>query len=385
MPSNGLHVTPAVIFVDDGPWECFFQLAAVIRKARVRTVRITVGSKKSRAECIQFDRNVSLPFPPSAEELAGILSSEFVIDVQPSDSLAALTYAALKLVPPAQLVSDWNDRTSLLDKLSVTKTLRDRSLCTPDNFLVKAFSPAEAVARLSLPMVVKRRVGSAGTGVKVFESLELLEEFVMNLQNPDDWFYERFIHGRSIVCASYAGDDGIEVITTYEILKRFDPFGPSVVVEIQDDAKLRESGRILVNALHIRGFLCFDIIRDSNDVDWIHDINVRVFGTFALCQLAGFDFIGAYIGDLVGGTEVRTPDLGLPATRAYLFPNGHRDVFTSGRFGVAPVRTLKWIWSFERLLGLQYLLCLVLRAFISSLQRNRQRLSFRFSSSSRRR
>jgi hypothetical protein len=31
----------------------------------------------------------------------------------------------------------------------------------------------------------------------------------------------------------------------------------------------------VINAAQIRGMVCFDIIRDTNGVDWIHDVNPR--------------------------------------------------------------------------------------------------------------
>jgi hypothetical protein len=377
MPKDALRATPAVVFVDDGPWECFFQLAAVLRKAKIRTIRITAGSSGSRAECLLFDRNVSLTFPPSPEQLAEILCSEYVLDVQPSDSLAVATYAALELISPANRSNIWEGRSSLLDKWSVANTLRDHALLTPETLLVEVHSPVDAVAKLSLPIVLKRRIGSAGTGVKVFDSLESLEEFVKNVETPSDWFFERFIHGRSLVCASYVGVDGIDVITTYEILKRTDPFGPSIMVEIKNDAKLTENGKVLVDALRIRGLLCFDIIRDSNDADWIHDVNVRVFGAFSLCQLAGIDFIGAYIGGLSGRSKVRTQEHDSLGVQAFVFPFGLRELYQSRRPGIPWIRTLSWIWNYSRLLGLRYLLSLVLRAFMLLLKRERRRLGSR--------
>ena len=67
------------------------------------------------------------------------------------------------------------------------------------------------------------------------------------------------------------------------------------MVEFQEDARLAESGRSVIEALNICGLACFHMIRDSDGVAWIHDVNPRVFGRLSMCQLAGFDFRGAYI------------------------------------------------------------------------------------------
>jgi hypothetical protein len=363
MTTDASRGSPAVVFVDDGPWECFFQLSAILRKSKIRTIRITSGSAQPLAARILFDRNVSLPFPPSPELIADVLRGEYVLDVQPSDSLAALTYAALELNSPVPASKMWESRSSFLDKWSVTNTLRDRALRAPESLLAENHSPADAVAKLSLPIVVKRRVGSAGTGVKMFDTLESLEEFVSHVEVPSEWFYERFIHGRSLVCAGYVGRHGIDVITTYEILKRTDTLGPSTIVEIQNNPTLREDGKVLVRALRIRGFMCFDIIRDSSDVDWIHDVNVRAFGAFSLCQIAGIDFTGAYVSDLLGQDFAGTRGIPEPSgLRALVFPFSPTEAYRSRRLGIPWIRTLHWIWNYSRFLGLRYLISLLLRA-----------------------
>jgi hypothetical protein len=157
-----------------------------------------------------------------------------------------------------------------------------------------------------------------------------------------------------------------------------DPLGPSVMVEIQNDLTLLEIGNVLVDALQVRGFICFDTIRDANDNDWIHDVNVRVFGTFATCQVAGIDFFGAYVDRLLGRIDVKTQTLETLGFQAFLFPNGRKNVYRSGKFRAAPIRTLNWFLSYARLLGLRYLICLTLRVLSASLKRRYHRLRFGF-------
>ena len=64
---------PTVVFVDDGRWESFIELAAILRKAKIRTVHISVGPSKWWPERLVFDRSVSLSLPPSPEQLAKLL------------------------------------------------------------------------------------------------------------------------------------------------------------------------------------------------------------------------------------------------------------------------------------------------------------------------
>ena len=198
------HLRPAVIFVDALRWESFSQLAAILRKAGFRTVRVTVGPAGWRAEHVLFDRNVSLPSPPTPEEMAQILSEEYVTDVHSTESLAMNTYAALNLLPISHRSDRWVGRSAILDKWRVSGVLRDLGLRTPDTLLADVTSADEAVAKLSLPIVLKSRVDASGSGVNVFDTLASLRTFFATIQSPNDWFFEQFIHGESLVCVRVA-------------------------------------------------------------------------------------------------------------------------------------------------------------------------------------
>jgi len=280
------------------------------------------------------------------------------------------TYEALDLLPASQRSDVWIGRSAFLDKWRVANNLRDLGLRTPDTLLAEFTSPIEAVAHLSLPIVLKRRVSSSGSGVEVFNTLDSLQEFVAKIERPNEWFFERFIQGQSLVCASCVGDDGIDVIATYEILKRVKLRGSSIEVEIRDDARIAEIGKIVVNAMHIRGLACFDIIRDSNEIDWIHDVNPRVFGSVSTCQLVGFDFFGAYVHHLTGQGSIEPSRHVTIKEKAFVFPYGLMEVFRSGRLGTALLRTLQWTWRYWRLLGSRYFLALAIRGLAFSMRIN---------------
>jgi hypothetical protein len=379
MSHSALHPRPAVVFVADERWESFFQLAAILRKAGFRTVRISVGLTGWQAEDSLFDRNVSLSSPPSPQLLSEILSTEYIADVQPTESLATTTYVGLDLLPASSRSNIWNGRSLILDKWNTSDALRKLGLRTPDTLLANVTSPREAIEQFSLPIVLKRRVGSSGSSVGVFTSLESLQEFAAALDSPNQWFYERFIQGRSLVCASCVSDDGIDVIATYEVLKRTRLHGPSSVVEFQEDARLAESGKSVIEALNIRGLMCFDMIQDSDGVDWIHDVNLRVFEGLSMCQLAGFDFRGAYIRCLSGRGDIEPSRPQNPRSKTYGFPRGRRELLRSAPRGAAWVRTLQWLWRNWRLLGTRYFLVYTIKRPISSIRqrwkmsRNRRR------------
>jgi hypothetical protein len=369
MPNTALSSKPTVIFVDDERWESFLQLSSILRKSGFRTVRVSVRPSGWRPEDLVFDRNISLPSLPSPQQLAEILSSEYITDIQPTESLAAVTYAALDLVPDSQRSDVWAGRTAILDKWRIASFLRELGLRTPDTLLASETSPTDAVSSLSLPIVLKRRVGSSGSNVKVFDSLESVQEFVAAIETPRDWFFEQFISGQSMVCASCVSNEGIDVIATYAVLKRVHVRGPASVVEIHNDAGLTDDGRTLFNALHTRGLMCFDVIRDSNGIDWVHDVNPRVFGGLSMCQLSGFNFCGSYVQFLTGQDRVASHGRSSPSTVSFAFPEGRKDLFRSKPRATAWIRTLLWISSNWRLLGSRYFLYFVIERPISSCRR----------------
>src|SRR5665213_2026335 len=261
---------PAVVFVDDARWYSFLQLAAILRRAGFRTVRVSVGRAMWRPENLLFSRNVFLAAPPSPEQLAEILAKENVVDLQPTERLAQTSYSALDLLPQRQRSDIWAGRSTILDKLNNATFFRELGLRTPESLPVELTPVNETVARLM------------------------------------------------------------------------------------------ETGRTLIEALHIRGLICFDIIRDSNDVDWIHDVNPRVFGGLTTCQLAGFDFRGAYLRCLGVGVDVQTSPPDTPNSVSFGFPEGKKDLLRSAPYRVSWVRTLRWIWSHWRLLGSRYFLVFII-------------------------
>jgi len=357
---------PTVVFVDDEPWECFFHLSALLRRAGVRTIRVSVGHSKWQPEGLVFDRNVSLSSVPTAEQLAEILFDEDVTDIQPTESLAGTAYAALDLLPRSDGPDLWRGRAAFLDKWDVAIRLREIGLRIPDTLRADLSPPTEAVTHFALPIVLKSRVGSSGLGVEVCESLESLQKFWETIKEPREWFYERFVQGESFVCAACVGDEEIEVVATYETIERVYFRGPSTVVVLRHEPTLVDIAKRLAGVMRIRGFVCFDVIRDTSGHEWIHDVNPRVFGTFSMCQLAGYDFVGAYLKCLRGEGSIEPNRLETFDVRSYTFPSGLGEVLRSGHSGRAWSRTFRWGWRYERLLGWRYFLSWTMRVLTRS-------------------
>ena len=193
MLESSLDARPAVVFVDDERWYSFLQLAAILRKAGLRTVRISVGPSMWRPENLLFSRNVFLAEAPSPEQLAEILADENVVDVQPTESLAETSYSALDLLPKRQRSNIWGGRLAILDKQNNKALFRSIGLESPSSLPLISTPVIEAVAQLSMPIILKRRIGSSGSSVKLLTSLEDLQECVAAIKYPDEWFYEQFV------------------------------------------------------------------------------------------------------------------------------------------------------------------------------------------------
>jgi hypothetical protein len=366
MTSTALPRQGSVVFVDDAPWECFFHLAVMLRKYGIRTIRVSVGMRKWQPENFLFDRHISLSKAPTPAELSKLLESEYIIDAQPVENLAETTYSALDLLPAPQRSDLWSGRSVFLDKWDVANTLQKLGIRTPDTLLADSVSPVQAVEKFSLPIVFKPRVGSSGSGVEVFHTLESLQEFVSKIELLEEWFFERFVEGESLVCALCLDEVGIDVVATYETIERVNFRGPSTVAIMRNEPSIVRIGEKLAEAMGIRGFLCFDVIRDLDGIDWIHDVNPRVFGTVSMCQLAGFDFRGAYIKCLTGVGAVMPTQFNESGVKSFTFPSGFKEVLHAKQSRSSWLRTIGWTWSYERLLGPRYFLSWAIRSLIPS-------------------
>jgi len=324
-----------------------------------------------------FDRNLSLASPEDLDRLSDLLADEYVADVQPVENLAAATYTALDRLRATQRSNLWKGRSAVIDKWHVAGVLRDAGLSVPDTLAADSVATRDAIAQLSLPIVLKRRVSAAGTDVQVAHSLQELDQLMATIDDLDDWFFERFIEGRSIVCAHFVDEHGGDLVAMYEITKRSTPLGPPSGVTFLSDPQLVATARRLTDALGIRGFANFDLIRDDNGRDWIHDINPRVIAGIALCQFVGFDFLGSYVRCLSGQGPTENEQLDASGAVAYLFPGGWKDVLRSGGRRGARLRVLRWVGRYWKLLGPRYFLFVATRRADAAGRRLRQRLGFR--------
>ena len=108
--------TPSVIFLDDCRWHAFHQLAPELRRAGVRTIRVsTEGRSKTRVTSqLLFDRYAVLPDVSDDRVLKEILAEENVVDIQFAESLGQLVGANTDLLRP-EVAEQMRRRLAVLD------------------------------------------------------------------------------------------------------------------------------------------------------------------------------------------------------------------------------------------------------------------------------
>ncbi len=157
-----------MIFLDDCRWNAFHQLAPLLRRAGVRTIRVsTEGRRKTRiASWLLFDRYAILPGESDVGALREILGTENVVDIQFAESLGGLVRQNADLLRP-DVAEQVGRRITVVDKLTAAGLFAAAGVRTPSVVPVADATPAEMAERFGFPLVVKARVGYGGERVSI--------------------------------------------------------------------------------------------------------------------------------------------------------------------------------------------------------------------------
>ncbi len=188
----------------------------------------------------------------------------------------------------------------------MSRRLREHGLSVPATVESIGTDPDRVVELFGLPVVHKRRVGSGGGGVSVVESREALVRLLDDGGRSADAFFEQFVVGRHLQFGGVVADGAVGSGVVFESLGRASEMGPASVVRHLEDATMVETGREVAAALGIEGLLNVEVVRDADGRDWIHDVNPRVWGSFAAFRAVGADVLGAYVTYLRGGPNRAT-------------------------------------------------------------------------------
>ncbi len=212
----------------------------------------------------------------------------------------------------------------------------------------------QVIEALGLPVVHRVRTGSGGEGVVIVTSRDQLEQLLARGRHTGSTFVEQFIDGRHLRFAGVTMEGREGLFVTYETLARKGHMGPASELRCVDDPPMEAAGRDTVAALGIRGPVNINFIRDADGVDWIHDVNPRLWGSVVSFRAVGFDFLAAYIAYLRGSRRFDGPS-GLLSTQTILaFPAA----FQIPLEGASPLadqcRFVRGAWPYLRWAGPRY-------------------------------
>ena len=343
-----------VLFVDNRNWGCFFQLESGLRRAGLRTVRVTTGQVSRSASALCFDRTVRLGSADELERLPEILEGENIIDVQVVESLAVATFGALATMSDSPHRSTWGRRRAAVDKLHVSDVLHRKGLHTPET--VPAYlTSAEYVADvLGLPVVHKPRRGSGGAEVSIVRNMRGLREILAGEGGTEEYFFERFVDGDPLQFSGVMSKGHALLNVTYRTLDRRCDNGPASMIQCIDDAPLERTGQLVARMLGIDGMVNVNVIRDADGRDWVHDVNPRVWGSCLAFRSASLNFCDAYVGYLKGTAPLERNSRAPAGSELTVFPAAVEGSMTSGANGYALLPFAKGVWPYLRWLGPRY-------------------------------
>ncbi len=289
--------TPSVVFLDDCRWNAFHQLAPRLRRAGVRTIRVsTEGRRKTRiASRLLFDRYAILADGSDVGALRDIMAGENVVDIQFAESLGDLVAKNADLLHP-DVAEQVGRRISVVDKFVAAGLFSAAGVRTPEVVPVADATPAEIAARFGFPIVVKERIGYGGERVSIIRDLESLAAATSgNDGSTGDLFYEQYVDGTKLDYAAVVSSTGIEQELAYQVTRWRQPVGRASEVETIDDAQLVAFGRRALDVVGCTGLVNMDVIRDDEGVDWLIDFNARAFGGSGSFLAAGIDTSEGYL------------------------------------------------------------------------------------------
>jgi hypothetical protein len=246
--------TPCVVFLDDARWAAFHQLAPLLPRAGVRTIRVSTGLPTGSmiAFCLVYDRYEVLSPHSDADALGAILADENVVDIQFVETLGNIVRSNLSALDAGVSERLWQ-RLAVQDKLCAAHLFADAGVRTPAVVPVAEASPDDMAARFGFPVVVKERVGSAGANVVIASDIDALIAAVGPLDGTaDNRYYEQYVDGAKLKYAAAISSTGVEQELSYRVIRWLLPAGTVSEVQTISDPQLEAFGRRAVG-----GAVCF--------------------------------------------------------------------------------------------------------------------------------
>ena len=344
------------MFLDDGRWSAFSQLAAQLRHAGVRTIRLSTDTRAGSGflSLLLYDAHRMLPDPSDGRPLRQLLAAECAVDLQFVETLAPMVHECLDLLPPA-VAEQVQRRLAVMDKFEASRLFLAAGIRTPSLASLAEVATEEIALRFGYPVVVKARLGCGGSEVTIARDLEALATVTHRLADePERYFYQRFVDGEKFNYAAVVSADGIEQEFIYRVTRSTQPGGMATEVETIDDPGLLAFGRRVLDAAGCTGFIDLDVIRDAPGQDLLIDFNARAFGGAANFLSAGVDTSQGYLKAI--GLHTASPARTAPPAGGLVkvFPTCLEEVARSGRISGTISAFLRVSWPYLRWLGFRY-------------------------------
>ena len=348
--------TPCVVFLDDARWAAFHQLAPLLRRAGVRTIRVSTGLPTGSriVSRLVYDRYEVLSPDSDVGALGAILADENVVDIQFVETLGNIVRSNLSALD-AGVSEQLRQRLAVQDKFCAAHLFADAGVRTPAVVPVAGASPEDIAARFGFPVVVKERVGSAGANVVIASDIDALIAAVGPLDGTaDNRYYEQYVDGAKLNYAAAISSTGVEQELAYRVIRWLLPAGTASEVQTISDPQLEAFGRRAVGVAGCTGLMNMDVIRDREGRDWLIDFNARAFGGAVCFRSAGIDISQGYLRAIEHRLAPAACAKPVADVQFPVFPTCLRETIESGRITRTAMLFMHESWRYLRWVSTGY-------------------------------
>jgi hypothetical protein len=323
MPSVDARKT--VLFFDDQGWDSFEQVAVGMRRRGIRAIRLVTGPParfqrllaephlRWLADRLFYDELIHIGSEEGRARLQALLDTGVVADVianEPALLELGLDAPLCRALTSRALAFHGTPPQTLLDKFAVNEALKAVGVATPRQIRVRGATPAQAAARLGLPLWIKHPVGASGERVRGARSLADIARGLHDLGEDEDLFYQEHVPGKVVVYGAVVGAGGPIMEHGFRIERAQREGGPAAEATLYDEPALLAAGRRATALFGPRGFVSFGFV-EAPDGRMLHiDANIRPWGMISAPLSLGLDFARAYADFVLD----RPPTLRAPRT-----------------------------------------------------------------------
>lgn len=293
-----------VVFGETIPWGGFEQLAAALRRHGVRVELLACPPVRRRGALRRAPRRLLFNAvhtvlrwdggaAPVDVRAAVPLLGPHVAAVEAADEVAAALQSAgvTDRGPQLRRIGPGQDEGLLYDKLAMTRFAERLGLVVPRTWDRLEDAPDG-------PLVVKRRLGAGGQGVRSVASWAEAAAARQELApDPSEVFAQELFTGPVAHVAGVArAGEALQAAAYRSEAALGDRLGPPAVVTVIDEPALLAAAGTLLAALAFNGTFCLDFVQDEKTGAWaLIDVNSRIWGSWTALQRAGLDVVGAYL------------------------------------------------------------------------------------------